>query len=615
MSSPTPANNININSSATMSSSAFDDDPAVQERNARIEELEALKAKQDEELKQLRIDLGQKDVYCKQELYWLQLEFDHVRRQKEDIEDRADVLLRDLEVLATTKQHQQHAVLSVQDLDMEEVKQLHRQLTQFPNARDGFVDQIRSVLAKCAELMEQMRSEIDAVLQEKIQMELDLIAQLASLDSETRRMEWDYEEELRQKDEVIFTSSSTMSTASSSNSVATTTMNSSVTSLVEEYQQQVRELEETHKSLEEKLDRVKDEMDRTIMGLEDTQDELRDQKDRLERELEGVRSGAAAESVRVVDALQKDRTESHVTLERIAQLWDKAHDSVHMLEDAMDELRPTTRHHPTNTLPITGNSGSSNNNNNNNNNNTGHQYNADRERLISTLETASLVHTEIKSCMLLLESKLRQQLASLKNDQVMWLKPKSSLVYTSPQEEMDLTNHVTKLQEQTVKVVERVEHVLTDQLEPYRSSSTDNNNKNNNNNNNSGQLQKLTQTKDQLVKVTSQVNKLEATLSKLRSEQQLARLRKQQQSSSAAASSSSNDEYRVSAGSFDKLQTQIMAVVQQIRRKNEAIGQLETTLTEQKLRVSIYKKQKTMMRSRAAAAGNNNTNNNNNNAS
>ena len=543
----------------------FCDDEEVKERSERIRELELVKAQQDEELKQLRIALGQKDVECKQELYWVQLELDQVKREKEEIEDRADVLMRDL---VDMQQNPPSNLMHHGDVVHEQMMQWHQQLQQFPSARDAFLEQIRSVRAKSSELMAEMKDEIEGTLEEKVQMERDLIAQLASLDSETRTMEWSYEEDLRAREEQLVTQEDKQRKNNSRSALSATGASSS--SLVEEYEDQVDALAETRDALQQELQDLTDRFDDKINLLESDQDQLEERRKELEAELEVMRGGAAAESIQIVDALQKDRAESHATLERIAQLWDKAHDSVHILENAMDELRPTTTH-SSHQYPNKG-------------------YNIDRERLISTLETASLVHTEIKSCMLLLESKLRRQLASLKNDQVVLMQtkrsPLTSMVFVSPREELELTELVTKLQKAAVTVVERVEDTLEGDLQPLMDKDADRTTED--------RRQQLKQANDAVRKMSSQLQKAESTVHKLRTQQQDSHHQKQQHDDK-------EDTVKISAAAFDKLEGEVLLVVDRLKAKNEAIEQLESTLSEQKLRVSIYKRQQKMQRDKAAS--------------
>ena len=64
----------------------------LKEKDLKIAALERIKQRQDEEIADLRNELGASEIHHKEELYWLRLELDNLRREKEDVEDRIDTL-------------------------------------------------------------------------------------------------------------------------------------------------------------------------------------------------------------------------------------------------------------------------------------------------------------------------------------------------------------------------------------------------------------------------------------------------------------------------------------------------------------------------------------------
>ena len=80
----------------------------------------------------------------------------------------------------------------------------------------------------------------------------------------------------------------------------------------------------------------------------------------------------------------------------------------------------------------------------------------DKERLLSTLETASLIHGQVKVALLLVEVRLRNQLSSLKND-------RSSMTWAAPSDD-EIVESMREILDEGLAAVSHVESTITAQV-------------------------------------------------------------------------------------------------------------------------------------------------------
>jgi len=313
----------------------------------------------------------------------------------------------------------------------------------------------------------------------------------------------------------------------------------------EDARNEISNLKTSKKKLQDELVSERNEADDAIAHLEKSNADLEQQIDSMTSDLEVMRQGAAAEAVQVLDALTRDRQETLTTLERVAMIWEKADDSIQGLEDVMDELRP---HDEDN-------------------------VHGDRERLLSTLETASLVHGQIKVSLLLVELKLRNQLSSLKNDK---LRMGSGAI-----PDQNLTERMQEIQQEALTALDQVEDSLTDQIKGLESVTREE----------TGNVKdNLTERTEELRNMQSQHRKLEAEIKRMRAEEERRRNREDEEGSGSTGTA-------VSRAVLERLQNEVLTVVERVKEKNELIGRLQTSIDEHKVREAALKKElKRMMK-------------------
>jgi chromosome segregation ATPase len=508
----------------------------LKEKDLKIAALERIKQRQDEEIADLRNELGASDIHHKEELYWLRLELDNLRREKEDVEDRIDTLYRDLKEMEGDEDMPTEI-----STDPEYVRSLQAQVSKYVRTLGILEQQTNMVKQSCDEIVKSLKEEIADVMDDKVRMEMDLLNQLASLDSDKRELEMEFEEQVKLRDEKI---------ANLKQGIGVVGDGGKAGGNEEDVRNEIADLKAARKKLEEDLEAERTESDDAIARLEEANADLEQQIESMTSDLEVMRQGAAAEAVQVLDALTRDRQETLTTLERVALIWEKADDSIQGLEDVMDELRPHDED----------------------------DVHGDRERLLSTLETASLVHGQIKVSLLLIELKLRNQLSSLKNDK---LRMGSGAI-----PDQNLTERMQEIQQEALTALDQVEDSLTDQIKGLETLTREE----------TGNVKDtLTERTEELRNMQSQHRKLEAEIKRVRAEEERRRNREDEEGSSSNGTS-------VSRAVLERLQSEVLTVVERVKEKNELIGRLQTSIDEHKVREAALKKElkRMMKRSRGA---------------
>lgn len=508
----------------------------LKEKDLKIAALERIKQRQDEEIADLRNELGASEIHHKEELYWLRLELDNLRREKEDVEDRIDTLYRDLKEM----EGEEDIPTEISN-DPEYVRNLQAQVSKYVRTLGILEQQTNMVKESCDEIVKSLKEEIADVMDDKVRMEMDLLNQLASLDSDKRELEMEFEEQVKLRDEKI---------ANLKQGIGVVGDDGKAGGNEEDARNEIADLKATKKKLEEDLEAERTESDDAIARLEEANADLEQQIESMTSDLEVMRQGAAAEAVQVLDALTRDRQETLTTLERVALIWEKADDSIQGLEDVMDELRPHDED----------------------------DVHGDRERLLSTLETASLVHGQIKVSLLLIELKLRNQLSSLKNDK---LRMGSGAI-----PDQSLTERMQEIQQEALTALDQVEDSLTDQIKGLETLTREE----------TGNVKDtLTERTEELRNMQSQHRKLEAEIKRVRAEEERRRNREDEEGSSSNGTS-------VSRAVLERLQSEVLTVVERVKEKNELIGRLQTSIDEHKVREAALKKElkRMMKRSRGA---------------
>lgn len=448
------------------------------DRDLQVKSLEQNRQKQDESIALLRSELGAVQIKHKEECYWLRLEVDNLRKDKEALEDRMAELYRDMRELDNMNEGEEDLLNSPVCVDSGYVLHLQSQLSKSMQTMGVLDNQIGMVKRSCDEVVKSLKEEIADVMDDKCRIEMELLNQLAVLDNEKRSLEDEYDREVRLRDErikgrddVIQTlrekgedlekqlvdakeqartasgeesrearervkasvdrammscsafggggaadaaGNASASVASSSGfddtgwksregEDAATAAESVSKSERDELSKRVEELERENALLEDKLREEREVMHETSDQLRQNLEEQDGRIEDLTEELEAARNAsggaAAADAEAILEAVHRDRDEALEALERVAEVWEKADETIGNLDDIMEDMRDYDG-------------------DDRGDDDDSHQgrHRADRGKVLSTLETATLVHSQIKVSLLLVELKLRNQLTTLRND-------------------------------------------------------------------------------------------------------------------------------------------------------------------------------------------------------
>jgi hypothetical protein len=465
----------------------------------------------------LRKDLNESYIKHREELYWLRLELDVTRKEKEAVEDRMAELYRDLQEMQESKpKDPQHLVVdSIDNLDdiMEH---------QNPCEKcEGFIrimsNQISMVRAASENVVRSLKEELSDLMDDKCQVEMHLINQLSELDTEKRQltMRLDFRE---RKD------------GAPQSPAASTEPNGNDDAKVRELLCQVKLLTDTNEALARELSNERIQSKNILKENTDLISQVERQKD----DLLCIRS--SSDSVRTLDQMKLDREETLLTLEGATLLWSRADESIQGLESIMLEIKPRDDEDPV--------------------------VDTDRERLLSTLESASLVHGQVKVSLMLIELKLRNKLAYLVKDDYLG-------VLLTPKDPAIL-QQVTAVEAQAMTAILQVQDCFSKQIEQLQEQSE----------------AEIKAAKEALESRAEDLRQMQARQGKL--EQDMTRLVQRESRSELKQENSvrgtTSVEILLSFNVLERLEYEVLQFIERVREKNELIGRLTATVQEHKVR-------------------------------
>mmetsp|Transcript_12743 Transcript_12743/g.18743 ORF Transcript_12743/g.18743 Transcript_12743/m.18743 type:complete len:512 (-) Transcript_12743:123-1658(-) len=492
----------------------------LKEKDTRIASLERTKLRQEKEILDLRRELGTVEIEHKEQIYWLRMELDKFRQEKEDIEGRMDSLYRNMKEMEN-ESHVAEAEAEV-PTEPEYVSGLQAQVKKYTRSLSILEEQNLMVRQSCDETVKNLKEEIAHIMDDKVRMEMDLLNQFASLDSEKRELEIEYEEQVKYKDTIIDDLRRGVGVPVSSED------KEKEESMIKE----ISALRVEREKLEQEIQAERAESNEDILRLEEANALLQRKIDSATSDLGIMHGGAASETVHILDTMTRDREEIISSLERVAIIWDKADDSMRGLEEVMDKLRPYDES----------------------------ALEGDAERSLSTLETASLVHGQIKVTLLLIEMKLRNQLNMLKNEMV------DNVTGVGVVSNLNITERMEEIKEEALAALSHVEDNMANNI-------------------------KHLEVRSQGVNLKNAEDQRNMRISQDKAEEDI-----EQDGDCADASNGSSS---ISRNTIERLQNEILRVVGRVREKNETILRLKTSIDEYKVRESALKKELKRMMKRA----------------
>jgi hypothetical protein len=388
--------------------------------------LELTSAAQQEQIERLQQELNKSRVQHREEVYWLRLELDSSRREKEAVEDRMSELYRDVQEIldapAGNAASQEEESPAEACIEPDYVSALQDRLTAYERSVAILNRQIDMLKTSAEVVVASMKQEVTDLMEEKTIVERDLLNQISSLDSARRRLEieltarraaalhpipakvsdW-YESAIEDQARQVESPSdhTSLRTARGVNIMQEQPFQCTGTtqgsSFVGEESNQPSISFKGHDDelkLQQLLARSRGDVEKWKKEAEaSTMDniKLKGKLDEVTKELTFTRSSANV--ALALDRIETDREETLAQLNRITVLWDRADRMVLVMEDLLSEFHPRSGNPENNDV-----------------------YPTDRDRLVSTLETATLVHGQIKMSLTLIELSFRNHLTRIQND-------------------------------------------------------------------------------------------------------------------------------------------------------------------------------------------------------
>jgi len=520
-------------------------DKIIRMNNKRMQLLLESNKEKDERLEQLEQELHRQKVQNKEGIYWLQLQLDTARREKDAAEERMAELQNDLQQMLKMEPAspaKEEGELWTPDANTAD---LQEKLKKYETAMAVMENQVAMVNTSCGEVVKTLKEEIADLMEDRTHMELDLLNQLSALDNEKRRVQLDYEVQLQMKNETIerLRSQGSLNLATSSD--------------VDDLEEEVILLQSMKQKAEELLERERAESEEVIHRLEEEKASLERKLEAAADDLAVLRSGPnSKDAVQVLERIAQEREAINTSMVRVSTVWELADSSILSLENTMDQLRPTDDT----------------------------EVKDDLERMLSTLESASLVHGQIKVSLLLIELKLRNQLQCLKSDRL-------TMGWAAPSDQ-EVNRSMEEIQKDALTALSEVEAALSSQMHQLEETALKE----------TKELKDMLQERvEKLAEIQEQYRELEAEVSRLKSSNQDS----SEEEKSAENGKLEKNKILVSAPVMNQLHSEVVRIVERIQEKNETIASLKAELEEHKTREEKLKKElKRVLRANTAIGSN-----------
>jgi len=424
-----------------------DDDDDVDEQYQLLQRAHNV---QEEEIKKLQLELNEAHVKHGKESYWLRLELDSIRREKETAEDRMTELYHDVQEILLPAGHvetrdgceETAGTQNQTTADSDLVIALKDRLSAYEKSVEILNRQIDMIKTSSEAVVVSMKTELTDLMADKSQVELELLNQISNLHNEKQKLEMELEmarsgstntsrstgkkemdaalfNETKDVSKAVFPSefgaleakpsrgivdedndnlaekateslapSATQDTSFPSTAVTEGSYTMNETSV---HTQGEDNLEPKHlysmgtKSLRDELAKYQSKAKRA----EEENQELQGKLKELTKDLMYTRSSASV--ALALDKIKTNQKETLTHLDRITMLWDRADDTVQVLEGLLSDVAP-----PEGVGKV--------------------PNKTEQDQLLSTLEIAALVHGQIKMSLMHIELAFRNQLASVKDD-------------------------------------------------------------------------------------------------------------------------------------------------------------------------------------------------------
>lgn len=575
----------------------------------------------------LQKQLNEQSITHAEEMYWIQLELETTKKSKQAVEDGMAELYRDLQSMkdetgnddsprkANSTTRRQRPVI----LTASYVNELHSQLDKYERMFQILNNQISLVRTSSDGVVKSLKDELKRLMEQKTKNETEAANQYAELDQKLQLLQNTMLEQQKLKGKkklgiqplppsgsdsprkktaekvkklpsiekplakaitprrastsAIGLPRQAEATSTTVCTAATVTSRSSHTSCSDDPINVRVVVPMDKENLQQEVDKLKEVNAKLTKDLQTERNHSRDSHTLWKREREGLNkqidqlqaqigeiqlSTREEDDCEVIVTSTAERTEEDVVgaLERTALIWKRADESVHNLSGVIRELQgqcciqPSTSDENDDTIEARMSKEPLN----------------EQEQLLSTLETASLVQGQVKVSLMFVETKLRNLLTKIKNETVEEVS--NSELCEELQASFD--KRIQEVQQQALVAIEKLESALNRQVKKLGDQSE-----------REAQVVKTTfENKiSQMADMKRRQNQLEGDIKQMDKEAD-----QETEAEMVSKETVIDDKIYLSRSVLDRLQSEVLQVVQQVKEKDEQIGHLTATVEEHKVR-------------------------------
>jgi hypothetical protein len=513
--------------------------------------------RQQEQILQLQMELNQLKVQHKEGIYWLQLQLDTTRREKDTVEERMAELQEDLKDLASSSPvlPPPAAASSSSSNEVSSDEDRFRvQKRKYELSLGTLENQINMIKTSYGEINRSLKEEICDLMEDRTNVELDLLNQLAELDDAKRKKELELSTQLTRKQEEIKRLEERAIVAEKAKPKESRFQSDRTQELEEE----LRRMHALKAQLDDVIERERHEADEIINDLKDQKMDLELRLGKSENDLAKLRSECddTTNAKQLLEQLRHDREDINSKLARVAGMKQTADTTIQSLEEIMDKFQIDDDDDDGNT-----------------------------DRMLSVIESASLLHGQIKVSLMLIEMQLRNHVERIKHDEAKKRSSETTPIGGDVSKKLEDINH------DALSALKQVETALLQQIDVLKE----------------GILKENKDMAESLEDHESKLTELQHHNAELEAELMMLRKSGHHTDRSPSREPTLTTKSALSESVLDQLQSEVVRVVQRIQEKNEIIANLKEELaTHIKREDTLRKELKRAIRAKVIAEGSTN---------
>lgn len=502
----------------------------------------------EKRLEELEKEINDQKTQHQEGIYWLRMQLETSRKEKNEADKRIVEFQKELRRLTTIPKARNICLdhtLSDSTGDGNEkyilIVELQNRLEKFESSFGVMENQMSMMKSSSSEIVKSLKEEIAGLMEDRTSSELDLLNKLSELENESRRAQLEYTMELQKKDEIIESLRNDETCSTSGNgtmiydgSSSTDTTKNSISGSGTRLNDRLND---------RTLSLIRGGMDQSsvVLRLEGQNAELQRKLYKANNELKDLKSGSKAlNNSESIQCLSEERRAIDLSMDKLKTAMGSTTSAVSKLEGLVKKVE--TDDDP------------------------GAQK--QKKRMLSVLESASLINEEVKLSVLLTELKLRNEFECLKKNKlaVEW-GDKASLM------KKQVVNDFEKIQKDALAELGKAGVEFSRQVKDLgKRIEADNRAKNRNSKSRSSYITSMDKFHG--------LNRLNQLISS-----------SQVDNFSGDGSESTGDRVMISRNVLNLLEKELLQSAERIKAKNKKIGSLKEDLERSKIRETRLKKE------------------------